>query len=102
MQRVGLHQHPIELDCLKQLTLGLDLTTGIDNVDGLGNHYAQRQGIKTQLTNDLRYTEAVSLMEPRSVLPSQNRVYYTSATPGWPAIQLRRTSSKSRDNQLGQ
>jgi hypothetical protein len=36
MQRVSLHQHPIELDGLQQMAQSLDLATGIGGVGGLG------------------------------------------------------------------
>ncbi len=41
MQRVGLHQHSLELDGFQQLAQRLDLTTGIGGVGGLGDRHAQ-------------------------------------------------------------
>lgn len=49
MQRVSLNEHSLELDGLKQLAQGLNLTTGIGGVCGLGNRHAQRLGVEAYL-----------------------------------------------------
>ena len=41
MQRVSIHQHPIEIDGFLQLAWGLDLATGIGGVGGFVDRYAQ-------------------------------------------------------------
>jgi hypothetical protein len=41
VQRVGLDKHSLELDGLQKLAQGLDLTTGIGGVGGLGDRHAQ-------------------------------------------------------------
>lgn len=54
MQRFGLHQNTLKFDCLQQLTLGLDLTTGIGAVGGRGNRHAQALGVEAHLGNETR------------------------------------------------
>ena len=41
MQRVSLNEHYLELDGLQQLAQGLNLTTGIGGIGGLGDRHAQ-------------------------------------------------------------
>jgi len=54
MQRVGLHQHTLELDCLQQLARGLDLAIGVGGVGGLGNRHAQALGVEAHLSDECR------------------------------------------------
>jgi len=49
MQRVGLHQHPLELHRLQQLAQGLDLAAGIGGVGGLGDRHTQALGVEAHL-----------------------------------------------------
>jgi len=41
MQRVGLHQDPLELHRLQQLAQGLDFATGVGGIGGLGDRHAE-------------------------------------------------------------
>jgi hypothetical protein len=51
MQRVGLDQHPREIDTVQELPQGADLTAGIGGVGALGDGHAQRVGVETHLSN---------------------------------------------------
>ena len=54
MQRVGLHEQPLELHPMEELAQGLDLTAGIGGVGALGDRHAQAVGIKADLGNETR------------------------------------------------
>ena len=54
MQRVRLHQHPVELNGLWPLPQGLCLDAGIGGIGGLGDRHNQRLGAQTYLGNEPR------------------------------------------------
>jgi hypothetical protein len=95
VQRIGLHQHTLQFNCLQQQAQGLDLATGIGGVGGLGNRRAQRLGAETHLGDKPRCAGVVPAIEPRSVLPAQTRVSSSSDIPGWAATQSQSRLSKS-------
>ena len=49
MQRISLHQQPIEINAIQQLAQGRDLAAGIGGVCVFGNHNAQRVGVQAHL-----------------------------------------------------
>ena len=54
MQRVGLHQHPLELHRLQQLAQGLDFAAGIGGLGGLGDRHTQALGVEAHLGDEPR------------------------------------------------
>lgn len=49
MQRVRLHQQPLELNAIEQLAQCRDLAAGIGGIGALGNGHPQAVGIQAPL-----------------------------------------------------
>ena len=54
MQRVRLHQQPLELHAIQQQAQGRDLTTGIGSVGALGDGHTQAVGVEAHLGDKTR------------------------------------------------
>ena len=52
MQCVRLNQHTLQFDGLQQLPQGLNLTTSVSGVGGLGNRHAQALGVEAHLSDE--------------------------------------------------
>jgi hypothetical protein len=54
MQRVRLHQLPVQFHPIQELTQGRDLDAGVGGEGALGDRDAQRVGVETHLGNETR------------------------------------------------
>jgi hypothetical protein len=54
MQRVRLHQQPLEIHAIQQLAQRRDLTAGIGGVGALGDGHTQAVGVEAHLGNETR------------------------------------------------
>jgi hypothetical protein len=59
MQRIRLHQYPIELNRLQQLAQSLNLASGIGGVGALGDRHTKGLGVEAQLGKESRCARSV-------------------------------------------